>query len=333
MRIGWGWDEMLDRVSRRAVLAALATPALARAQPGWSPDRPITLIHGFGPGGAADTISRILAPPLAEALGRPVVVEPRPGAGGNIGSAALARAAPDGHTVGLLTGSHGVAAAFGRATGFDPVDGFAWISIALRYAFVLVVRADSPWADLPALLAAARVRPGAVQYGGLGPGSSHHLTAEALAAAAGVEWTQVPYRSDVAGLTGVLTGELPVMVSTTVGAMGMLQDPKLRGLAVTADRRSARFPAIPTVAEAALPGFRSYTWAGLAAPAGTPAPVLARWHAALVQALAAPGVRAKLEELTDGEVAPTPIAATRALVVQEIGEWRRLIRARNLSAD
>ena len=187
--------------------------------------------------------------------------------------------------------------------------------------------------DLAALVAAAKAKPGAVQYGTLGPGSSHHLTGELFSAAAGIEMTQVPYRSDVAGITAVLGGELPLMVSTSVGAMGLLQDPKLRGLAVTADRRSGRFPAIPTVAESGFPGFRSYTWAGLAAPAGTPAPVVATVHAALVRALAQPAVRAKLEELTDGEVDPSAPAATRALVVEEIAAWRGLIKARGLSAE
>jgi len=320
-------------LARRPLLAALALPTLARAQ-GWSPDRPVTLLHGFAAGGAADTIARILAPPLGDALGKPVVVEARPGAGGNIASAALARAAPDGQTLGLLTGSHGVAAAFGKASGFDPVDGFAWISIALRYAFVFVARADGPWKTLPDVIRAAKAQLGAVQYGTLGPGSSHHLTGELFSAAAGIEMTQVPYRGDNAGLTAVLGGELPMMCSTVTGAMALLQDPRLKGLGVTADRRSKRFPEIPTVAEAAaLPGFRSYTWAGLAAPAGTTAPILARHHAALLQALAAPGIRTRLEELTDGEVEPSSVADTRALVVAEIAAWRQLITARGLKSE
>jgi tripartite-type tricarboxylate transporter receptor subunit TctC len=294
----------------------------------------VTLLHGFAAGGAADTIARILAPPLGDALGKPVVVEARPGAGGNIASAALARAAPDGQTLGLLTGSHGVAAAFGKASGFDPVDGFAWISIALRYAFVFVVRADGPWKTLPDVIRAAKAQPGAVQYGTLGPGSSHHLTGELFSAAAGIEMTQVPYRGDNAGLTAVLGGELPMMCATVTGAMALLQDPRLKGLGVTADSRSKRFPDIPTVAEAAgLPGFRSYTWAGLAAPAGTPAPILARHHAALLQALAAPGIRTRLEELTDGEVEPSSIADTRGLVLAEIAAWRQLIAARGLKSE
>ena len=317
------------RPTRRALLALpmLSSPALAAF-----PERSITLLHGFGAGGAADTICRILAPPLAEALGRPVVVEPRPGAGGNIASLALARAAPDGHTIGLLTGSHGVAAAFGKASGFDPVDGFAWISIALRYAFVLVVRTDSPHRDLAGLIAAAKRAPGALQYGTLGPGSSHHLTGELISAAAGIEMTQVPYRSDVAGLTGVLGGELPLMVSTSVGAMGLLRDGRLRALALTSDRRSRAFPAIPLAAEA-LPGLHSTTWAGLAAPAGTPAPVVALWHAALLRALEAPGIRTRLEELTDGEVDPSTPEATRGMVLREIADWKALIASRTLKAE
>ncbi|MBX7247305.1 MAG: tripartite tricarboxylate transporter substrate binding protein, partial [Candidatus Sumerlaeaceae bacterium] len=237
------------------------------------------------------------------------------------------------HTLGLLTGSHGVAAAFGRATGFDAVAGFDWISIFLRYAFVLVARAEGPFADLPALIAAARREPGAVQYGTLGPGSSHHLTGELLSAAAGIQMTQVPYRSDVQGLTAVLGGELPVTISTTVGASALMQDARLRVLGITSAGRSPRLPVVPTVAEAALPGFESTTWAGLAVPKGTPAEVRARLHAALLQVLAGQGLRQRLEELTDGVVAPTAEAETRGVLVAEIAKWRGLIEARGLRAE
>ena len=157
-------------IQRRTLLAAPALLLAPGAAKAW-PDRSISLMHGFGAGGAADTICRLLAPALGENLGKPVVVEARPGAGGNIASLALSRSAADGHTLGLLTGSHGVAAAFGKASGFDPVDSFDWITIALRYAFVCVVRADSPWQDLPALIAAAKRGNGAVQYGTTLPAS------------------------------------------------------------------------------------------------------------------------------------------------------------------
>ncbi len=317
-------------IQRRALLAApaLLLPTAARA---W-PDRSITLMHGFGAGGAADTICRLLAPPMGENLGKPVVVEPRPGAGGNIASLALSRAPADGHTLGLLTGSHGVAAAFGKGNGFDPVDGFDWITIALRYAFVLVVRADSPYQDLPALIAAAKRGAGAGHYGTLGPGSSHHLTGELLSAAAGIQMTPVPYRSDVAGLTGVLGGELPVMVSTTVGAMSMLQDGKLRAIAVTSPRRSRQLPQVPSAAET-LPGYESTTWAGLVTPRGAPPEVQERLHAGLLAILAQPALKQRLEQLVDGEVAPTPRAETRGVLVAEIAKWKALIASRGLTAE
>ena len=319
----------MTMLPRRAVLASLllARPALA-----W-PDRGITLLHGFGPGGAADTICRIVAPPLAEVLGRPVVVEPRPGAGGNIGTLALSRAQPDGYTIGLLTGSHGVAAAFGRANGFDPLDGFDWVTIFLRYGFVFAMRADSPIRDVAGLIAAARGMPDGFQYGSLGPGSSHHLTAELFAAATGVRMTQVPYRSDVAGLTAVLQGDLPLMISTTAGAMGMLaQEQRLRALAVTAAARTPQLPRVPTVAET-VPNYESTTWAGLALPRGTPAPIVARYHAAMEEILARPALRQRLAELVEGEIGLTPQAATRDIVAAEVGRWRQLIQSRNLTAE
>ena len=320
------------RTTRRALLGATAAAPLARPALAW-PDRSITLLHGFGPGGAADTICRIIAPPLAEVLGRPVVVEPRPGAGGNIGTLALSRAQPDGYTIGLLTGSHGVAAAFGRANGFDPLDSFDWVTIFLRYGFVFAVRADSPIRDVPALVAAARGMPDGFQYGSLGPGSSHHLTGELFAAAANVKMSQVPYRSDVAGLTAVLSGDLPLMISTTAGAMGMLlQDSRLRPLAVTAARRTPQLPQVPTVAET-LPGYESTTWAGLALPRGTPAAIVARYHAAMEELLGRPALRERLAQLVEGEIGLTPQAATRDIVAAEVARWRQLIQSRNIAAE
>lgn len=324
-------------IDRRAVIAAglagLAAPA--RAQPAW-PERPISLIHGFPPGGGADTVSRLVAAPLGERLGRPVLVESRPGAGGNIGSLAVARAAPDGHTLGLQTGSHAVNAAFGRIRDYDPVEGLDWIAILLRYAFVLVVREDNPARDLAALLELARRNPGSVTYGSGGVGSSHHLTAELLSAAAGVQMTHVPYRGDAAGLTAVLSGEITLMVATTVGAVGQLGVPgaRLRALAVTAPRRTGRLPQVPTVAEAAgLAGFESTTWAGLAAPRGLPPAVLARLSAEVQAVLAEPGLRERLETSVDGEVQATTPDQARDFVRADVAKWRRLIESRKIVAD
>lgn len=324
----------MPQLTRRALGGLLPLLALpATAQPVW-PERPITLLHGFPPGGGADTVSRLIAAPLSEQLRVPVLVEGRPGAGGNIGSAALARATPDGTLIGLPTGSHAVNAAFGRIQGYDPVEGLAWIAILLRYAFVLVVREDHPAQDLGALLAMARAAPGRIAYGSGGVGSSHHLTGEALCAAAGVQMTHVPYRGDAAGLTAVLAGDVPLMVSTTVGAIGQLQGGGgLRALAVTSAARSKKLTAVPTVAESGLGGFASTTWASLAAPRGTPPAMIARLHAATQAALADPGVRYRLEDVVDGEVQTTTPEEARAFVAADIARWQALICARNISAD
>jgi tripartite-type tricarboxylate transporter receptor subunit TctC len=322
---------------RRSIIAAAGAALLARPARGQAPwpERNLTLIHGFPPGGGADTVARLIAAPLGEQLGKPVVVEGRPGAGGNIGSLALARAAADGHTLGLPTGSHAANAAFGRIREYDPVDGFDWIAILLRYGFVIVVREDNQARDLPALLEMARRNPGSLTYGSGGVGSSHHLTAELVCAAAGVRMTHIPYRGDAAGLTAVLSGEITMMMSTTVGAVGQLgPGGRLRGLAVTTPRRTRRLPEIPTVAEAAgLAGFESVTWASLAAPRGTPPAVLERLGAATRLVLADPAVRDRLENAVDGEVPALAGAAARDFVAADIAKWRQLIEARGIVAD
>ncbi len=322
----------MSRPTRRATLALplLALPARAQS----FPDRPLSLLHGFAPGGAADLVARLVAQPLGAQLGKPVVVEGRPGAGGNIGSLALNRANPDGHIIGLPTGSHIVNAAFGRIREYDPVDGFSWLTILVRFGFVLVVRADSPWRDLRSLLAAAGREPGALQFGSGGVGSSHHLTGELLNATAGVQMTHIPYRGDAGGLTAVLSGELPLMIATTVGALGMLAgESRLRPLAVTTPVRSARLPHVPTVAEAALPGFSSTTWQALAAPPGTPPAVVARLHAATLAALAEPALRQRLSEMVDGELVLNSPAEARAFAAADLVKWRRLIEERKISAE
>jgi tripartite-type tricarboxylate transporter receptor subunit TctC len=231
-----------------------------------------------------------------------------------------------------------VNAAFGRIRDYDPVEGLDWIAVLLRYAFVLVVREDNPARDLPALLEVARRSPGSVTYGSGGVGSSHHLTGELLSAAAGVRMTHVPYRGDAAGLTAVLSGELTMMVSTTVGAVGQpggaAPGSRLRGLAVTSARRTRRLPQVPTVEEAAgLAGFESTTWAGLAAPRGLPPAVLARLHAATGAVLADAGVGHRLEEVVDGEVQSTTPDQARAFVAADVAKWRRLIEGRGIAAE
>jgi len=315
------------RIPRRAaLLLPLASPALAQA-------RPVTLVHGFGPGGPADAMSRLIAPGIGEALGTTVVVEPRPGAGGNIAAAAVSRAAPDGGTILLLTGGHAVSAAFGRNLNYDPVDGFAFVSLIVRYAFVVAVRADHPAQDLEALLAMAKAGPGAVAFGSAGNGSTQHLVGEMLNAMAGVQMTHVPYRGDAASLTALLAGDVPVVMGTATTVLPQVQEGKARALAVTSATRSARMPAVPTVAEAALPGYEATTWGGVAAPRGTPGDVVAALNRAVAHAVAQPSVKARLAEMLDGEAVTSTPEDMRRFVAAEIARWKGVIEARGISVE
>ncbi|MGE5200180.1 MAG: Bug family tripartite tricarboxylate transporter substrate binding protein [Rhodospirillaceae bacterium] len=317
-------------IARRAALGLLAAPfAVSQAQAAW-PDRPIRLLHGFGPGGTADILARLLAQPMSEALGQPVVVESRPGAGGNIASAQLARAPADGNTLGLLTGGHAVSAAFAQGLIFDPLNDFDFVALVARYAFVVMVRADSPVRDLKGLLDMARAEPGKVTFGSAGTGSTHHLVGEMLNATAGVQMQHVPYRGDAAGTTALLAGEITAMITTTVGAGPHVRNGAVRPLAVTSARRSKQLPQVPTVAEAALPGFEAPTWAGIAAPHGLPEPVALRLHAVIAQAIAEPNVRQRLEELLDGEIGAGRPGEMRPFVAAEIARWRAVIERQGI---
>jgi tripartite-type tricarboxylate transporter receptor subunit TctC len=317
-------------ITRRLALGLLAAPLLIRPALAW-PDRPMRLLHGFGPGGTADILARLIAQPIGEALGQPVVVESRPGAGGNIASAALARSPADGHTIGLLTGGHAVSAAFAQGLTFDPVNDFDFVSMIVRYAFVIVVRADSPARDLAGLVALAKAQPGRVTFGSAGVGSTHHLVGEMLNAAAGIQMQHVPYRGDAAGTTALLAGEVSAMVTTSVGVLQHIRAGTVRCLAVSSATRSALLPDVPTVAgAAALPGFEAPTWAGIAAPKGLPEPVAVRLHSVIAQVIAEPGLRRRLAELTDGDVGTGRPGDMRPFVASEIARWREVIQRQRI---
>jgi tripartite-type tricarboxylate transporter receptor subunit TctC len=319
-------------ITRRAALGLLAAPLLIRPAAAF-PDRPLRMLHGFAPGGTADILARLLAAPIGEALGQPVVVESRPGAGGNIASAQLARAPADGHTIGLLTGGHAVSAAFAQGLTFDPVNDFDFVAMVVRYAFVVVVRADSPARDLKGLLDLARAQPGRITFGSAGVGSTHHLVGEMLNATAGVQMQHVPYRGDAAGTTALLSGEVNAMITTSVGVLPHVRAGTVRCLAVSSTRRSGLLPEVPTVAEAALPGFDAPTWAGIAAPRGLPEPVALRLHATVARVIAEPTLRRRLDELVDGEVDAGRPGEMRPFVASEIARWRQVIQARGIRME
>ncbi|WP_270935164.1 tripartite tricarboxylate transporter substrate binding protein [Falsiroseomonas oryzae] len=313
---------------RRVLAAAICTVVLGLAgQAGaqaW-PDRPITLVQGFGAGGNADTIARVIAAPLSQALGQPVVVEGRTGAGGNIASEHVARARPDGHTIILLTGGHTVSAALYRSLRFDPVEDFAFVSTVAVFPFVVATRADGPIRSLADLVEQARRAPGTLTFSSVGIGSTQHLTGELLAQTAGIRLTHVPYRGGTQPLTDLLSGRIDLMVdSVTVTGAG-IRAGTVRALGVTSGAPWPLLEGAPTVA-ATLPGFEVLSWVGLAAPAQTPAAVVERLNAELRRALAQPEIRDRLGTL--GAVAsPTSPQEMRQMVAGQIAQWRRVVDA------
>jgi tripartite-type tricarboxylate transporter receptor subunit TctC len=319
-------------ITRRAGLGLLAAPLLIRPAAAW-PERPLRMLHGFAPGGTADILARLLAAPIGEALGQPVVVEPRPGAGGNIASAQLARAPADGHTIGLLTGGHAVSGAFAQGLTFDPVNDFDFVAMVVRYAFVVVVRNDSPARDLKGLLDLARAQPGRITFGSAGVGSTHHLVGEMLNATAGVQMQHVPYRGDAAGTTALLAGEIASMITTSVGVLPHVRSGAVRCLAVSSTKRSALMPEVPTVAEAALPGFDAPTWAGIATPRGLSEAVALRLHGTVARVIAEPAMRRRLDELVDGEVDAGRPGEMRPFVTAEIARWRQVIQRQGIRME
>jgi len=292
------------------------------AQP-W-PDKPIKLLQGFGAGGNADTVARILAGPLGEALGKPVVVEARTGAGGNIASEALVRSPADGYTLILLTGGHAVSAGLYKQLPFHPVDDFSMISSVTFFPFALGVRPDHPAQTLAEFIQYAKARPGQVNFSSVGIGSTQHLTGELFASLAGIRMTHVPYRGGAAPLEGLLRGDVDLLVDTVTFTSGQIKAGKVRALAVTHPHAWPPLPGVPPLADT-LSGFDVRSWTGFAAPRGTPPAIIDRVNRELRRILSAGEAKSRLETLGN-EVRTSSPDELRTHIAREVARWTQVIR-------
>jgi len=311
-------------------LALLVAGALACA-PAFAddyPNRPIQFVTGFSPGGNGDTMTRLLAAPLAEALGKPVVVENKTGAAGNIAADYVAKAKPDGHTMILLTGGHAVSAALYRSLPFDPVEDFSPVSSVTFFPFVLAVRKDHPFRTLEDAIATARAKPGAVTFSSSGIGSTQHLIGELLAARTGVQLTHVPYRGGAAPLNDVLGGQVDLLSDTITVGQAPIQHGTLRGLGITSLQPWPTLPDVRPVA-AVVPNFEVRSYTGLVTTKGTPPAVIARLNAEVRRALEKPELKRRLEEMGN-EVRASAPEEFRARIVADIARWSEVIRAANV---
>ena len=309
------------RLALAAAFCVLVTPGFADSYP----SHPIRLVHGFAPGGAADTLSRIAAEGLSRNLGQPVIVEAKPGAGGNIAADAVAKAAPDGYTLGLVTGGHAISAALYKSLNYQSVDSFEMISTIVYYALVIAVRNDNPAKSLGDLIAMAKAKPGALSFGSVGFGSTHHFTGELLNSMAGIEIAHIPYRGDSQTIAALLGGEVPMIVGTGVLLAPQIESGAARGLAVTSATRMSLLANVPTVDEAGVKGFDVRTWAGLLAPKGTAPEIVEKVNAALLISLKDPATRSRLEAAVGGEVRGSTPREMKALVETEIAKWSTVV--------
>jgi len=313
-----------------AVLSLLALTIASHAQD--YPNRLIKLMHGFPPGGNIDVVARLLAQDLSKALGQTIVVEGKPGPGGNLAAEAVAASDPDGYTLLLVAGLHPAVAAVYKKLKYRPVDDFAWISTASFYPFIVCVRKDSALKNMADLLQAARANPGGVTSGTAGVGSIAHMTTELIANQAGVKLLSVPYRGEAPAMTGLLSGDVNLVVATTTLAAPHIRSGEVRALAVTGKTRWKDFPDLPTMAESGLADIEVISWSGLAAPANTPQPIVQRLNAEVQRVIAAPELRARLESF-GAEVRGTTPAEMRELVERQVALWTKVAKAANIHLD
>jgi tripartite-type tricarboxylate transporter receptor subunit TctC len=315
-------------------LAGLAAPAIrpAFAQRDW-PNQPIRLIVPFPPGAANDNLGRAIADQLSPRLGKPVVVENRAGAGGSVGSDAVARAAPDGYT--LLLGHIGTLAvnpAIYPKLSYDPVKDFAPVAMIASLPNVLVVNPKQPFQDVKALVEFARGNPNALRYCSAGNGSAGHIVMLAFLAATGVKMEHVPYSGLAPGINDLVAGHVDLTLGGAPTVMPLVEQKLLRALAVTSPERMPTQAELPTVAETVAPGFDVQPWYGIAAPAGTPEPVVRRLNEEINLALRSPAVVDRLRK-EGANPQPMTAAAFGELIRTEVPRWAQVIRTAGVVAE
>ncbi|GAA5235874.1 tripartite tricarboxylate transporter substrate binding protein [Verticiella sediminum] len=310
-------------VGMAGLALCLSQPALAEN----FPDRPVTIVVPFSPGGIVDSVARIVAEPLAKSLGQPVIVENKAGAGGAIGTENVRKAKPDGYTVLAVSASHVVQPMLVASAQWDAKRDFRGLAGAGYVPNLVVVPASGPYRDLPALIEKARSDPGSVTYASAGIGTSNHLSGELLSQLAGVDMTHVPYKGQPDAVTDLLAGRVDMMPLTTAIAAPYVKDGRLRALAVTTREPSSTFPRVPTVAQAAsLPAYEVASWFGFVAPRDTPAAATETLSEALRAALDTPAVREKLAGI-GMEVTAQDGADLDALIAAETDKWDAVTRA------
>jgi tripartite-type tricarboxylate transporter receptor subunit TctC len=313
------------------LLAAVCTAASAQGTAGF-PDRPIKLVVPFTSGGPADVIGRLAAAGLQKALGQPVVVDNRAGAGGRLGAAYVAKSPPDGYTLLLCNVGDAMAVSLYKSMPYDFEKDFAPVSLLASSPFVIAVNPAVPAQNFKEFLALAKAKPGTLTYGSAGIGVSSHLSGEALKVMAGIDIVHVPYKGQAAAMADLLGGQISFMFANPVTTLQQVRAGKLRALAVTGTSRFSGAPDIPTVAESGVPGYEAETWFGIAAPAGTPDAVVNKLSTALQEVMNSKEVRSALEPQGAVIIANNPQQFAKR-IQSDIAKWREIIHSARISLD
>ena len=316
---------MILRTALCCLLLVLTTGSL---QAQTYPTRPIKLVNGFAAGGSSDIVARLIAQKLSAALSQEVIVETRTGAGGVPANDFVSKAPADGYTLILITGGYPVQAGMLKSLPYDPMTGFSFISTLTFYPFVFVTSPAAPQQTAEDFIKAARANPGKLAFASAGIGTLHHLSAELFNTLANTDALHVPYRGGTGPITEIMAGRIDAMFETMTVTLPQVRSGKLKALAVTSKERSSFLPEVPALATY-LPGFDVTSFLGLAAPPGTPRPIIDRINAEVRRALADPDMKKRFADLGGEARGGTP-EEMRAYVEGEINKWKRLIEARKI---
>ena len=321
----------LGLLATAALSSGLATTA-AQAQPAF-PSRPLSIIVPFAAGGATDILARIVGQALSTEIGQSVIIENRPGAGGNIGGQLAAKANPDGHTLFMgAVGTHAINPSLYKKMPYDPIKDLAPLTRVANVPNLLVANPQQPFKTVQELIAYAKAHPGKVNFGSSGNGTSIHLSGEMFSHMAKVDIVHVPYKGSAPAMNDLLGNQIAIMFDNMPSALQYVRAGKLNALGVTSAKRSPELPNVPTIAEAGVPGYEASSWFGLFVPAATPAPVQAKLHAALVKVLAQPDVKKRMAD-QGAEVVSEKPEQFAAFIQAESRKWGQVVRASGATLD
>jgi tripartite-type tricarboxylate transporter receptor subunit TctC len=320
------------RIAIAVVCAILAAGPAAQAQQPY-PAKPIRFIAPFPPGGSADAIARLLAQELAKSLGQPVLVENRPGAGGNIGVDLVAKSAPDGYTIGIgAAGALTINQSLMGKLPYDPLKDLAPITKLADIPIVLAAASSTPAGSVGELITVARAKPGVLSFASAGNGTAMHLSGELFKLMTGVDMAHIPYKGSGPATTDLVAGQVPVAFVDLSSALPQIRAGRIKGLAVASGNRTITAPDIPTIAESGVPGYDAVGWFGVIAPAGTPRDVIAKLNAEIVRIMALSEVRDRALAV-GAEPSTTTPEGFAAFIAAEIPKWERVVKASGAKAN